>query len=167
MLHSGLLMCPYLYFLWHYQTSTVKTQHLAKYNDLAKKLVLIDSLVISVNWQHFWRNLHVQPHMKISSHSVYGVFKDLSNISARSDSIQIHPDSLSGAVTHSQTQTGDREATASPVCFCAKKRGWKRQTTQKNIFCSLKSPTTLDKKPLFSYMRLDCTIWNHGRQFHS
>lgn len=60
--------------------------------------------------------------MRISSYSVYSVFKGLSNISARSDSIQRHPDSLSGAVTQSHTQSGDREASASQICFCAKKK---------------------------------------------
>lgn len=93
------------------------------------------------------------PHTEnISRHSVCGAFKDSSETSARSDSIQRHPDSLSGAVTHSQTQTGGRGATAPCVSLCAKKRerrkGWNRQTTQTNSFFSF-SPTTLTRNLCF------------------
>lgn len=90
-------------------------------------------------------------------------FKDTSEISARSFSIQRHPDSLSGAVTHSQTQTeeGRTEKLQLLVFVFVQKRERKRMkqtdNTQKiknktNInFCFLKSPTTLDEKALFSH----------------
>lgn len=153
MLHSCLLICPYLYFLWHYQTSTVKTQHLAKYNDLAKNLYWLTHRL----FQWTGRKMSISGEIvnltqRFHPTRVYSVFfKDSGKISARSDQ---YPETswftlwCCDTLTDSDMGGGDREATAPRVCFCAKKRerGWKRQTTQREKKnCSLKSPTTLDK----------------------
>lgn len=145
---------------------------------------------MSVNWQkkeRVWWNLHIRPHTKISSHLVCSVFfKDSSKNQCQ---VRQYPETAWFTFflvlwhTHRLRQQGQRKPQFLIICFLCKKkkrkkkrerkRGCKRQTIhsnkkkEKKIFCSLKSPTTLDKKPLFSYMRLDCTIWDHEWQFHS
>lgn len=109
------LMFAYLffYFLWHYLTSTGKTQHLAKYNDLAKQ---------NLHWFPQWtlkkRSIPGESHARrFHPQSVCSVFKDSSDSAMLSRDILIH--SLLLWHTH---RIGQRGRNFTAPCFCARNR---------------------------------------------
>lgn len=96
--------------------------------------------------------------------------KDSSKISARSDSVQRHTDSPSGAVTHSQTQTGVGWGLAVkpqlPFVVFVQKRKKKREVekmkktdnTEKQILLFLKVTNHTGQETFVFILGLDCTI---------
>lgn len=101
--------------------------------------------------EHFWRKRRTNPTQR--SHPTLHDVRLSEPCQTISREFLI---SLSGAVTHSQTQTRDGGEAAPPACFRAKLKekgrlggGWNRQTTQTNLLF-LKVTNHIDKKPLFS-----------------
>ncbi len=139
MLHSCLLICPYLYFLWHYQTSTVKTQHLAKYNDLAKNLYWL------THWLFQWtgRKWAISGETFMFNHTQrfhptqFSLFlrTPAKSVPGQTESRDILIHSLVLWHTHRLRQ-GTEKPQLLMFVFVQKRerereRGWKRQTTQK------------------------------------
>lgn len=135
----------------------LKHNILAKYNDLAKKKIelywLTPTACLSDQSEISGESVAPTQHKDLTLLcSMYVLELQRDQTISREFLI-----SLSGAVTHSQTQTGDGGEAAPPSCFRAKLKekgrfgGWNRQTTQTNLLF-LKVTNHIDKKPLFSYM---------------